>query len=183
MHFDPRRGMTCLVRMGRGTLLVKTRGRGMQTGRAGFVETVSASLVLASVDVVSSRPILKVPRTNVFLPTTGRHTKGEHTGLPTGKRVREMQLWGGFGDACSKTRTVDHLQADIDNRTDFTEHLRCGANLCSQVEGWISRASARQRRGRAGRVASGYAFSLYTKKRAEVLMSPFQKPEMVRNAT
>jgi HrpA-like RNA helicase len=50
----------------------------------------------------------------------------------------------------------------------------------TQVEGWISRASARQRRGRAGRVAAGFAFALYTRKRAEVIMSPFQKPEMVR---
>nr|GFB26351.1 DExH-box ATP-dependent RNA helicase DExH7, chloroplastic-like [Tanacetum cinerariifolium] len=48
------------------------------------------------------------------------------------------------------------------------------------VEDWISRANARQRRGRAGRVKPGICFCLYTRHRFEKLMRPFQLPEMLR---
>ncbi|MFS7919697.1 putative RNA helicase [Helianthus anomalus] len=52
--------------------------------------------------------------------------------------------------------------------------------LSSMVEDWISRANARQRRGRAGRVKPGICFCLYTRYRFEKLMRPFQLPEMLR---
>ncbi|KAJ9552389.1 hypothetical protein OSB04_016434 [Centaurea solstitialis] len=52
--------------------------------------------------------------------------------------------------------------------------------LSSMVEDWISRANARQRRGRAGRVKPGICFCLYTRHRFEKLMRPFQLPEMLR---
>lgn len=50
----------------------------------------------------------------------------------------------------------------------------------SLVEAWISRANARQRAGRAGRVRPGQCFSLYTKHRLETLMHPYQLPEIQR---
>lgn len=46
--------------------------------------------------------------------------------------------------------------------------------LSSMVEDWISRANARQRRGRAGRVKPGICFCMYTRHRFEKLMRPFQ---------
>ena len=50
--------------------------------------------------------------------------------------------------------------------------------LASLEECFISRASAKQRRGRAGRVREGKCFALYTSKRHEVLMKSHQEPEM-----
>ena len=52
--------------------------------------------------------------------------------------------------------------------------------LASLEECFISRASAKQRRGRAGRVREGKCFALYTSKRHEVLMKSHQEPEMKR---
>jgi ATP-dependent RNA helicase DHX29 len=52
--------------------------------------------------------------------------------------------------------------------------------LASLGECFISRASAKQRRGRAGRVREGKCFSLYTSKRHDVLMKAHQEPEMKR---
>ncbi|VAH32455.1 unnamed protein product [Triticum turgidum subsp. durum] len=46
--------------------------------------------------------------------------------------------------------------------------------MSSIVEDWISRANAKQRRGRAGRVRPGLCFCLYTHHRFEKLMRPFQ---------
>ncbi|KAL6770572.1 hypothetical protein ACKKBF_B31790 [Auxenochlorella protothecoides x Auxenochlorella symbiontica] len=45
---------------------------------------------------------------------------------------------------------------------------------------WVSRASAAQRRGRAGRVRPGEAWALYTRDRAERRLRAHQAPEMER---
>ncbi|CAK0787622.1 hypothetical protein CVIRNUC_010844 [Coccomyxa viridis] len=48
------------------------------------------------------------------------------------------------------------------------------------VEDWVSRASALQRKGRAGRVRPGQCFGLYTRQRCEQRMRKYQAPEMAR---
>jgi len=48
------------------------------------------------------------------------------------------------------------------------------------VEDWVSVASAKQRRGRAGRVRQGICYGLYSRDRFERRMKPYQTPEMAR---
>ncbi|DBA76164.1 TPA: hypothetical protein ACH3X1_009895 [Trebouxia sp. C0004] len=48
------------------------------------------------------------------------------------------------------------------------------------VEDWVSRASALQRKGRAGRVRAGVCWGMYTRHRFEHRMRRYQAPEMVR---
>ena len=48
------------------------------------------------------------------------------------------------------------------------------------VEGWVSQASARQRRGRAGRVRPGHCFRLFTRFMHDRRFHPFQLPEIKR---
>ena len=52
--------------------------------------------------------------------------------------------------------------------------------MASLEEGWVSRAAAKQRAGRAGRVRAGMCYALFTSHRANVSMRPFQIPEMHR---
>jgi hypothetical protein len=51
--------------------------------------------------------------------------------------------------------------------------------ISSLVEQWVTRAAARQRRGRAGRTRPGTCYKLYTRKQEEKMKS-FPVPEILR---
>ncbi|KAM1735057.1 hypothetical protein ACFX11_020446 [Malus domestica] len=76
--------------------------------------------------------------------------------------------------------TIDDVVYVIDCGKHKENRYNPQKKLSSMVEDWISRANARQRRGRAGRVKPGICFCLYTRYRFEKLMRPFQVPEMLR---
>ncbi|XP_021285972.1 DExH-box ATP-dependent RNA helicase DExH7, chloroplastic isoform X1 [Herrania umbratica] len=76
--------------------------------------------------------------------------------------------------------TIDDVVYVIDCGKHKENRYNPQKKLSSMVEDWISRANAKQRRGRAGRVKPGICFCLYTKHRFEKLMRPYQVPEMLR---
>ncbi|KAL4580736.1 hypothetical protein LXL04_016938 [Taraxacum kok-saghyz] len=76
--------------------------------------------------------------------------------------------------------TIDDVVYVIDCGKHKENRYNPRKKLSSMVEDWISKANARQRRGRAGRVKPGICFCLYTRYRFEKFMRPFQLPEMLR---
>ncbi|GMI87912.1 hypothetical protein like AT1G58060 [Hibiscus trionum] len=76
--------------------------------------------------------------------------------------------------------TIDDVVYVIDCGKHKENRYNPQKKLSSMVEDWISRANAKQRRGRAGRVKPGICFCLYTRHRFEKLMRPYQVPEMLR---
>ncbi len=78
--------------------------------------------------------------------------------------------------------TIDDVSYVIDTgkvkETRYDQQTRCQA----LVETWVSRANALQRMGRAGRVAKGKCFQLYSIKTSLLDMLPYQIPEIQRTS-
>ncbi|KAK2778995.1 hypothetical protein FQN53_001569 [Emmonsiellopsis sp. PD_33] len=76
--------------------------------------------------------------------------------------------------------TIPDITAVIDTGKEKVMRFDERRQLSKLVESFISRANAKQRRGRAGRVQSGLCFHLYTKYRHDQLLAEQQTPEMLR---
>jgi ATP-dependent RNA helicase DHX57 len=78
--------------------------------------------------------------------------------------------------------TIEDISYVIDTgkvkETRYDQQTRCQA----LVETWVSRANALQRMGRAGRVAKGKCFQLYSIKTSLLEMLPYQIPEIQRTS-
>ncbi|PGH33280.1 hypothetical protein GX50_03891 [[Emmonsia] crescens] len=76
--------------------------------------------------------------------------------------------------------TIPDITAVIDTGKEKVMRFDERRQLSKLVESFISRANAKQRRGRAGRVQSGLCFHLFTKFRHDQLLAEQQTPEMLR---
>ncbi|XP_072970121.1 DExH-box ATP-dependent RNA helicase DExH7, chloroplastic isoform X2 [Typha angustifolia] len=83
-------------------------------------------------------------------------------------------------DIAETSITIDDVVYVIDTGKHKENRYNPQKKMSSIVEDWISRANAKQRKGRAGRVKPGICFCFYTCHRFEILMRPFQVPEMLR---
>ncbi|XP_034601824.1 DExH-box ATP-dependent RNA helicase DExH7, chloroplastic isoform X2 [Setaria viridis] len=83
-------------------------------------------------------------------------------------------------DIAETSITIDDVIYVVDAGKHKQNRYNPRKKMSSIVEDWISRANAKQRRGRAGRVKPGLCFCLYTRHRFENTMRPFQVPEMLR---
>ncbi|KAI0640102.1 P-loop containing nucleoside triphosphate hydrolase protein [Trametes polyzona] len=75
--------------------------------------------------------------------------------------------------------TIDDVIYVIDGGKVKETHYDAEAGLTKLTEQWITRAAARQRRGRAGRTQPGVCYKLYTRGQ-EKRMEPFPIPEIKR---
>eukprot|EP00741_Cyanophora_paradoxa_P004167 tig00000786_g4048.t1 len=75
--------------------------------------------------------------------------------------------------------TVDDCVYVVDAGRVKENQYDAATRLTALVETWVSKASAKQRRGRAGRVRPGRCFRLFTRRRHEA-MAEQQLPEMLR---
>nr|KMM65618.1 ATP-dependent RNA helicase A [Coccidioides posadasii RMSCC 3488] len=76
--------------------------------------------------------------------------------------------------------TIPDITAVIDTGKEKVMRFDERRQISRLVETFISRANAKQRRGRAGRVQEGLCFHLFTKHRHDKLMADQQTPEMLR---
>lgn len=76
--------------------------------------------------------------------------------------------------------TIPDITAVIDTGKEKMMRFDERRQLSRLVESFISRANAKQRRGRAGRVQKGICFHLFTKHRHDKLLAEQQTPEMLR---
>jgi len=75
--------------------------------------------------------------------------------------------------------TIDDVVFVIDGGKIKVKDFNPEVNLTSLEPQWVSKANAKQRRGRAGRVQAGYCFHLYTAFRFD-LCQDYLPPEMLR---
>ncbi|KAJ5637325.1 hypothetical protein N7490_007204 [Penicillium lividum] len=76
--------------------------------------------------------------------------------------------------------TIPDITAVVDTGKEKMMRFDERRQLSRLVESFISRANAKQRRGRAGRVQEGICFHLFTQQRHDKLLAEQQTPEMLR---
>ncbi|XP_067932740.1 ATP-dependent DNA/RNA helicase DHX36-like [Watersipora subatra] len=108
-----------------------------------------------------------------LMPT--REQKGVFLRSPAG--VRKIVLATNIAET---SITIDDIVYVINaGKIKLTGYLSEG-NMNSLQSVWVSKANARQRRGRAGRVQPGICYHLYTRHH-EASLEEYQQPEMVRS--
>ena len=75
--------------------------------------------------------------------------------------------------------TIDDVIYVIDGGKVKETHYDADAGLTKLTEQWVTRAAAKQRRGRAGRTQPGVCYKLYTRSQ-EAQMAAFPVPEIKR---
>ncbi|KAG1663311.1 hypothetical protein FOA52_006270 [Chlamydomonas sp. UWO 241] len=76
--------------------------------------------------------------------------------------------------------TIEDVVYVIDAGKHKERRYDAGRKLVLLQEDWVSRAGALQRKGRAGRVRPGKAFTAFTRQRFEERLRAFQVPEILR---
>ena len=76
--------------------------------------------------------------------------------------------------------TIDEITHVVD--TGRVKEMRYNAEtrMAHLCETWCSRASSKQRRGRAGRTKEGVCYKLFSRQLHEQVMQPYQLPEIKR---
>jgi len=76
--------------------------------------------------------------------------------------------------------TIDGITHVIDSGRVKEMKYNVSQSMMTLVEEWASRASCKQRRGRAGRTQPGTCYKVYTHRTEEVLMQETTEPEILR---
>ena len=74
--------------------------------------------------------------------------------------------------------TIEDVVYVVDSGKLKERRYDAGRGMSLLVEDFVSRASALQRKGRAGRVRAGHCFGLYTRHRFEQRLRKFQVPSL-----
>jgi ATP-dependent RNA helicase DHX29 len=101
----------------------------------------------------------------------------QHAFLPPPTGVRKVVLATNIAETGI---TIPDVTCVIDTGKHKEMRYDERRQLSRLIQSFISRANAKQRRGRAGRVQEGICFHLFTKYRHDELMAAQQTPEMLR---
>ncbi|XP_020915911.1 ATP-dependent DNA/RNA helicase DHX36 [Exaiptasia diaphana] len=107
-----------------------------------------------------------------MMPTTNQHQVFDRP--PPG--VRKIVLATNIAET---SITIDDVVFVVDCGKAKEKSYDATRKISSLMPAWISKASSKQRRGRAGRVQKGFCFHLFTELQAKKLID-FQLPEMLR---
>ena len=92
------------------------------------------------------------------------------------KNVRKIILSTNIAET---SITIDDVAIVIDSGRQKEKSFDPYTGIATLMSGWVSKASARQRRGRAGRCREGLAFKMYSRQRYDA-MEEYQAPELMR---
>ncbi|EMD45017.1 ATP-dependent RNA helicase, putative [Entamoeba histolytica KU27] len=95
--------------------------------------------------------------------------------IPEGKRLCVVST-----DVAETSITIPHIKYVVDSGRKKSRYYDTKSGISSFVIEWISKASAAQRAGRAGRIGEGYCYRLYSSSVYENIFEEFEKAEIER---